>query len=38
LQGSQLVQQGDIFKDHFLVSAAGEGYCAERQQQEFEHA
>jgi hypothetical protein len=31
-QGSQLVSQGDILKDDFLVSAAGQGDRAEEQQ------
>jgi hypothetical protein len=37
LEGSQLVAQGNILEDDFLMSAAGHGDRAQQQQDQFEH-
>jgi hypothetical protein len=37
LQRSQLMSQGHILEDDYLVSAARQGDRAEEQQQQFEH-
>jgi len=36
-QRSQLVPQGNVFEDDFLISAAGQGDRAQEQQDHFEH-
>jgi hypothetical protein len=37
LQGSQLVPQGNILENDFLMPAAGQGDCAQEQQDQFVH-
>jgi hypothetical protein len=38
LQGPQLLAQREVFKDQFVMAAAGQRQCSCDQQQQFQHA